>query len=34
MAAAMFDLDLRLASWGIHPFAADSTFLVAVLRPV
>lgn len=33
-AAAAFDLELRLSTWELHPFTADSAFLVALLRPV
>jgi SAM-dependent methyltransferase len=33
-AAAGLEPDLLLSSWHLHPFADDSDFLVAVLRPV
>jgi SAM-dependent methyltransferase len=33
-AAAGLQPDLLLSSWHLHPFTADSDFLVAVLRPV
>jgi hypothetical protein len=30
---AVLDVEVRLATWDLRPFAADADFLVAVLSP-